>query len=44
MGAILTGLLLCSRLSSALGYLVKVTADLLFGAAELSKPLLNILD
>ena len=43
MRAILTALLL-GRLSSALGYLVKMPADLLFGAAQLSKSLLDLFD
>ena len=43
MWAIRTALLL-RRLSSTLGYLVKMTADLLFGAAEFPKSLLNLLD
>ena len=43
MRAILTALLL-SRLSSALSYLVKMPADLLFGTAKLSKSLLDLFD
>jgi hypothetical protein len=43
MRAILTALLL-GRLSSALGYLVKMPADLLFSAAQFSKSLLDLFD
>jgi hypothetical protein len=43
MVAMLGGLLF-SRLNPALGYLVKMTADLLLGAAKRSKSLLNLFD
>ena len=36
--------LLLGGLSSAFSHLVEMTADLLFGAAQLSKSLLNLLD